>query len=94
MCGFFKRNCLGLQKFFPLTQSLLEPEVVGTYLPGTGTLGWGAWCRAGGPGVGLGLLAPEISLPNFYPPHVDETPACSEFVPLLPVWVDMVSLIL
>ena len=23
--------------------------------------------RAGGPGLGLGLLAPQISLPNFYP---------------------------
>ena len=23
MCGFFKRNCLGLQNFLPLTQSLL-----------------------------------------------------------------------
>ena len=23
MCGFFKRDCLGLQKFLPLTQSLL-----------------------------------------------------------------------
>ena len=23
MCGFFKRNCLGLQKFLPLIQSLL-----------------------------------------------------------------------
>ena len=27
----------------------LQPEVVGTYLPGTGTLGWGAWCRVGTP---------------------------------------------
>ena len=25
----------------------LQPEVVGTYLPGTGTLGWGAWCGVG-----------------------------------------------
>ena len=25
----------------------LQPEVVGTYLPDTGTLGWGAWCGAG-----------------------------------------------
>ena len=25
---------------------------------------------AEGPGVGLGPLAPETSLPNFYPPHV------------------------
>ena len=88
MCGFFKRNCLGLQKFFPLTQSLLEPEVVGTYLPGTGTLGWGG----GEAGVRLGFLAPEISLPNFYPPHVDVGPARSASLPL-PVWMDVVSLI-
>ena len=56
LCGFFWRNCLVLQKFLPLTQSLLvllQPEVVGTYLPGTGKLGWG-------PGMGLVLLAPEI----------------------------------
>ena len=26
----------------------LQPELVGIYLPGTGTLGWGAWC---GPGI-------------------------------------------
>ena len=37
-----------------------QPEVEGTYLPSTGILGRG-------PGVGLGLLAPEISLTNFYP---------------------------
>ena len=55
------------------------------YLPGTGTLG---------PGVGLGLLAPEISLPNFYPPYMGEGPAHSASVPLLPVWIDVVSLIL
>ena len=48
---FFKRNCLGLQKCLPLNQSLLvlQPEVMGTYLPGTGTLGWGTCCEAGDP---------------------------------------------
>ena len=62
MCEFFKTNCLGLQKFLPLIQSLLalQPEVVGTYLPGIRILGRG-------PGVDLGLLSHEISLPNFYP---------------------------
>ena len=36
----FKRNCLELQKFLPPTQSLLvfAANVMGTYLPGTGTL--------------------------------------------------------
>ncbi|KAF6094767.1 hypothetical protein HJG60_011865 [Phyllostomus discolor] len=27
----------------------LQPELMGIYLPGTGTLGWGAWCGAGTP---------------------------------------------
>ena len=65
-----------------------QPEVMGTYLPGTGTLGWGSLCGAGTP-------CPEISLLNSYPPHVcGDGPACSESVPLLPVWMDVVSLIL
>ena len=46
-----------------------------------------------GPGMGLGFLAPEISFPNFYPPHV-VGPVHSMSVPLLPVWMDVVSLIL
>ena len=49
---------------------------------------------AGGPGVGLALLAPEIAILNFHPPHVGEEPAHSMSVPLLPVWMDVVSLIL
>ena len=79
-----------LQKFLPLTKSplFLQPEVEGTYLPGTETLGWG------GPGVGLGLLTPEISLLDFHPPHMDVRPACSASPPLLPVCIDVVSLIL
>ena len=48
---------------------------------------------AGSPGVGLGLLTPEISLLNFYPPLVGGGPAHSTSVPLLPVWMDVVSLI-
>ena len=81
--------CLGLQQFFPLTQSPLvfEARSFGTYLPGTGTLGWG-------PGVGLGLFAHEISLRNFYGPHMGEDSAHSGTMPLLPVWMDVVSLIL
>ena len=58
-----------------------------TYLPSIGILGLGA-------GVGLGLLTLEVSLPNFYPPRVGEGPAHSTSVPLLPVWMDVVSLIL
>ena len=54
----------------------LQPEIVGTYLLGTGTLGWG-------PGVGLECLASEISLLNFYPPHVGVGPVYSASVSLL-----------
>ena len=41
VCGIFKRNCLGILKFLPSTQSPLvfKPEVMGTYLPVTGILG-------------------------------------------------------
>ena len=51
MCGFFKVNCLGLQRFLILIQScwFLQPEVMGTYLSGTGTLDCGSWCGAGTP---------------------------------------------
>ena len=41
--------------------------------------------------MGLGLLTPETSLMNFYPPHVNVGSASSTSVPLLPVWVDVVS---
>ena len=82
---------MGVQKFlsFDLIPSgFLQPEVMGICLPGTGTLGWG------GPGVGLGLFTPEIPLPNIYPPHMDVGPASFMSLPLLPVWMDVVSLIL
>ena len=55
--GFFKRNCLGLQKFLPLTQS---PLVFAARVVGLIFLTMEPW--TGWPGVGLGLLAPEISL--------------------------------
>ena len=64
----------------------LQPEVVGTYLPGTGTLDWR-------PDVGLELPAPKISLLNFYLPHMGVGPTHSKSAPLLPVWMDVVSLI-
>ena len=40
---------------------------------------------APGPGLGLGLLVPKISLPNFCPPHVDVGLAHSTSLPLLQV---------
>ena len=89
VCGFFKGNCLGLQKFLPtdsIPADFYSQKLWELNLPGTGNLGWG-------PDVGLGLLTPKILLPNFYLPHVDVGPACSTFPPLLTVWMDVVSLI-
>ena len=80
---------MGFQQFLPLTHTLLVFE--SQKLRGLIFLALDPW--AGGPGMGLGLLAPEISLLNFYPPHVCEGPACSASVPLLPVWIDVVSII-
>ena len=39
------------------------------------------------------LLSPQISLLNFYLPHMDVGPTHSTSLPLPPVWMDMVSLI-
>ena len=57
-----------------------------TYRPGTETLSWG-------PSVGLGLLAPEIPLQNFYSRYIDMGLARYTSPPLLSIWKDMVSLI-
>ena len=81
MCRFSKRNCF--QKFLPATQSLLvfAARSYGELI----FLALGSWAVE--PGVGLGLLAPEISLSNFYSPHV----GISVSPPLLPVWMTVVS---
>ena len=65
----------------------LQPEVMGMYLLALEPV-------SGGLGVGLGLLTPAISLPIFNTLHQGETPAHSASEPLLPVWMDVVSLIL
>ena len=87
--GLFKRNCLGLQKFPPPTQS---PLIFATRShkdlsfchcnPGLGSLVWG-W----------GFLTPKILLPKFYLPHVYVGPICPVFPLLLPVWKDVDALI-
>ena len=68
MCGFFKRNCLGLQKFLPPTQS--SPGFCCQKLWALIFLPLEPWA-----GVGPRLLVPEMSLPNLYPPHVGVGPA-------------------
>ena len=86
--GSLRETALGSRSFFYQLNPhwVLQLEVVGIYLLGTETLGWGTW-------GGLRLLAPKISLLNFYLLHVDVGPAHSASVPLLPVWMDVVSLI-
>ena len=69
-----------------LRRTLGTPEVSSTDSALTGLCSQKLWgfiflalepC-AEGPCVWLGLLIPETSLPNFYPPHVDARPAYSE----------------
>ena len=84
LCGFFKRSCLALQQCIPLAQSPLG--FAGRNLGDLSSWHWN-------PGVGLELLTPEISLPIFYPPHLCERPALPTPASLLPVWMDVVSLI-
>ena len=67
VCEFLKRNCLGLKKFLPPTQS---PLVFAASSYEDLSSPW-AWV----PGVGLTLLTSKTSLLNFYPPHVDVGPS-------------------
>ena len=81
VCGFFKGNCLGLQKFLSSTASVPAgfcSQKLGDFSswhwdPGLGGLVWGQ----------------DSSLPRypsqFLSPHLGVGPACSASVPLLPV---------
>ena len=83
-CRSVKRNCLGIQQFFPPTQPLLvfTARIYGDLSS------WHWNPGLGGPGVGLRLLTPEMSLPNFYPLRMGVGPACSTSLPCPPVWMD------
>ena len=59
---------------------------MGTYLPGSGNLGWGSWCGTGTP------CSQDIP-PEFLSTNMDVGPARSASAPLLPIWMDVVSLI-
>ena len=86
VCVLFKKKCLRLQTFLPLPQS--PPVFTARSYGGLIFLTLEPWARW--PGMGLGLLIPEISLPNFYPPHLSVGPIHS----VCPTWMDVVSLIL
>ena len=68
--GLLRGTAWKSKSFFHWLNScwFLQSEVMGTYLPGIGTLGWG-------PSLGLRALAPKTFLPNFYPPHMGVGPA-------------------
>ena len=86
LCGFFRRNCLRLQKFLPLTQSLV---VCGQKLWRLIFLALECW--AGGL-----VWVWDFSLPRYLSQifiHMGVGPAHSMFMPLPPVWMDKVSLI-
>ena len=72
MCGFPKRNCLGFQQPPPPT---IPAGFHSRKLWGLISLALESW--TGVPSVGLGLLAPEISLPNFYPCGCQASPYCA-----------------
>ena len=63
VCGLFKRNFLVFQQFLSLTDSIPD-GFCSQKLWGLIFLALEPW--AGGLGVGLELLAPKISLLNFY----------------------------
>ena len=89
VCRFFKRNCLGLQlsSTDSIPAGFCSPKLWRLIF-----LALAPWAER--PGMGLGLLSLEISLPNFYPQHIGVGPACSVSVSLLQVWMDVDSLIL
>ena len=73
MCGFFKRNCLGLQEFLPLTQSSLVFAA-----RSHGDLPSWPWNHElGGLVRGWDSSFPRYPLLNCYLPHVDMGPGCS-----------------
>ena len=78
VCEYLKRNWLGIQVFLPLSQYLMifaarsYEDLFSWHL----NLGLGS-------NVGLGLLVPEVSFLNFYPPCLDVGPVCSMSLPLL-----------
>ena len=92
MCGFFRGNCLRLQKFLPPTQSPLD--FAARSCGDLSSWHWNPELGQGMPGVRLGLLAPKITLLNFHLPHVSAGPAHSTSMPLLQVWMYVVSLVL
>ena len=77
--GPFKMKCPGLQKpFISLSHNLhcfLQPEFMGTSLPGTGILGWGSWCGAEILCSSGEYIHSQDILSYYYLPHMNVGPA-------------------
>ena len=72
----------------PKPHWFLQPELMGTYLPGSGTLAWVVWC-------GAGSFVPKVSFLIFIH-HTcvwDHVFCISMSLPLLPIWMNVISLI-
>ena len=65
-CGPFKRSLLKIQQFLPCRNPhwFVQPEIMGIYLPGAGTLGCAVW-------PGAGIAVSQGMPPNFYSPHMN-----------------------
>ena len=96
----------GIFSHHPNPHWFSQPEVMGIYLPGAGTLG----CISGLEGY-LGITCPQGILPNFYTlymnvrpsvlqpllplhttPHLCTSPPVSTTLPLLLIWMNVASL--
>ena len=87
--GHLRGTAREFSNFFQWLQScwFLQPEVMGASLPSIGTLGWGALCRTR-------TSHSQNIPPNFYPPpNISMGPTCSMSLCLLPVWINVVSLV-
>ena len=92
-CRPFKRSLLRIPQFLlpPQAHWVLQPEVMGIYLPGAGTLGWVFWS-------GAGITCSQGIPPNFFPPHMNVRPPivlplCNfTSPPFLPIWMNVASL--
>ena len=77
--GSLRRDAWESCQFFfhPNPHWFLQPEVMGTYLPGTGTMCWVVWC-------GAGIPHSQDIPPDFYTLHVGMGPPIPYLRPSFP----------
>ena len=85
--GYLRGTALDSRSVFRRLNTcwFLQPEVMGTYILGTGTLGWQAlW--------GWNSLFPRHHS-RIFSHHTYMWNQCTVSLPLIPIWMDVVSLI-